>query len=409
VALVQRFTCHSIREARGVFVQPWLVLLVSIVVQSLTQHSHLIAEEINSELLYKIVVKPENDKPVVHLARILAEDDDGTFLIEKQNGEQQLVSPVSSSAPQSTGQFFEAHTKEHVASELLQRFSGFKSYSTKHFVIVYNTSDAYAKWNAVLFERLHKAFYAYWKRLGAELHEPEFPLVSLIFESRDDFLKYATDEKIEGAENMIGFYSMQTNRIATYDITGIEGFIPDGQRVSSAELINTILRQPAAERSVATVVHEAVHQISFNSGLQQRLASHNPVAISEGLALYFESPDLKSSSGWGGIGNVNKYNLALFRQYLSSRPANSLVTLIQDDTRFQNSQTINSAYGEAWALSFFLAKTRGKEYTAYLADLASRPMTTANDEKQRVSDFQKHFGDDLEKLDRDFLKFILRQ
>jgi len=409
VALIQRFACHSIREARGVFVQPWLMLLVSIVVQSLTQHSHSIAEEINSELLYKIVVKPENDKPVVHLARILAEDDDGTFLIEKQNGEQQLVSPVSSSAPQSTGQFFKAHTKEHVASELLQRFSGFKSYSTKHFVIVYNTSDAYAKWNAVLFERLHKAFYAYWKRLGAELHEPEFPLVSLIFESRDDFLKYATDEKIEGAENMIGFYSMQTNRIATYDITGIEGFIPDGQRVSSAELIITILRQPAAERSVATVVHEAVHQISFNSGLQQRLASHNPVAISEGLALYFESPDLKSSSGWGGIGNVNRYSLALFRQYLSSRPSNSLVTLIQDDTRFQNSQSINSAYGEAWALSFFLAKTRGKEYTSYLADLASRPMTTANDEKQRISDFQKHFGDDLEKLDRDFLKFILRQ
>jgi hypothetical protein len=125
--------------------------------------------------------------------------------------------------------------------------------------------------------------------------------------------------------------------------------------------------------------------------------------------MYFEAPDLKSSSGWGGIGNVNQHNLALFRQYLSSRPSNSLITLLQDDTRFQNSRSIGSAYGEAWALTFFLAKAHGKEFTAYLADLANRPLTTANDDKQRISDFQKHFGNDLEKLDREFLKFIARQ
>jgi len=376
--------------------------------------SHSIAEEIAEEIqtnkLYKIIAKPEGRPAAVHLARILAEDDDGAYLIEEQSGQQQLVSAVAFGGIQATGQPFQAWTKEQVAEDLLARFpKGFKTYSSKHFVIVYNTTDAYAKWNAVLFERLHKAFYAYWKRFGAELHEPEFPLVSLIFESRNDYLKYAAEEKVLGAENMIGFYSMQTNRIATYDLTGIEGMIPDGHRVSTSELVNVILRQPAAERSVATVVHEAVHQISFNSGLQQRLALHNPVAISEGLAMYFEAPDLRSSSGWGGIGNVNRHSLARFRQYLQSRPPNSLITLIQDDTRFQNAQTVSSAYGEAWALSFFLAKTRGKEFAAYLADLAARPLTTINDDKQRISDFQKHFGTDLEKLDREFLKFIARQ
>lgn len=401
--------CNPKRVIVALLQQTALLRILVIALMSFTA-SLTLAEDIQTNTLYKIVVKPSGRPAAVHLARILAQDDDGSYLIEEQNGHQQLVSAVASGGIQPTGQPFQAWTKEQVAEDLLKRFpKGFKTYSSKHFVIVYNTTDAYAKWNAVLFERLHKAFYAYWKRFGAELHEPEFPLVSLIFESRNDYLKYAAEEGVQGAENMIGFYSMQTNRIATYDLTGIEGMISNGQRVSTTELVNTILRQPAAERSVATVVHEAVHQISFNSGLQQRLALHNPVAISEGLAMYFEAPDLRSSSGWGGIGNVNKYNLALFRHYASNRPTNSLITLIQDDTRFQNAQTVNSAYGEAWALSYFLAKTKPKEFTAYLADLATRPLTTVNDDKQRISDFQKHFGTDLEKLDREFLKFIARQ
>ncbi len=210
---------------------------------------------------------------------------------------------------------------------------------------------------------------------------------------------------MKNAENMIGYYNQLSNRIAGYDLTGIEGMIPAGKRVNSLELVNTILQQPAAERSVATIVHEAVHQLAFNSGLQTRLAD-NPVAISEGLAMFFESPDLKSATGWGGIGKVNGYNLVAFRNAVVTNKHLTIARLIQDDSPFHDPKTVGTAYGESWALCYFLIKTKSKEFAKYLAELAKRPPLEPTDSKRRLSEFQKHFGEDMDKLNRDFLKYV---
>jgi hypothetical protein len=206
---------------------------------------------------------------------------------------------------------------------------------------------------------------------------------------------------------MIGYYNLLSNRIVAYDLTGIEGFIPAGKTVSTAELVNQILAQPSAERSVATVVHEAVHQLAYNSGVQTRL-SDNPVAISEGLAMFFESPDFSNASGWNGIGKINRYNYTVFRNSFPARQPNSLIKLLQDDSRFHNSATATVAYGESWALTYFLLRTRSKEFAAYLTELSQYPPLQPPDQKRRLSDFRKHFGEDLDKLDRDFIKFMSR-
>ena len=66
-----------------------------------------------------------------------------------------------------------------------------------------------------------------------------------------------------------------------------------------------ILARPEAAGLVATVVHEATHQMAFNCGLHARLAPV-PVWVSEGIATYFETPDLRSRTGWRGIGGVNQ-------------------------------------------------------------------------------------------------------
>ena len=44
---------------------------------------------------------------------------------------------------------------------------------------------------------------------------------------------------------------------------------------------------------MATIVHEATHQIAFNCGMQQRYADI-PLWLCEGMAVYFEAPDLAS-------------------------------------------------------------------------------------------------------------------
>ena len=66
------------------------------------------------------------------------------------------------------------------------------------------------------------------------------------------------------------------------------------------------------------------------------------------------------------------------------------------------------AYGESWALTYFLLKTHGKEFAAYLTELSRRPPLEPTDPKRRIADFQKYFGEDLDKLDRDFIKYMSR-
>src|SRR5690606_3637057 len=115
--------------------------------------------------------------------------------------------------------------------------------------------------------------------------------------------------------------------------------------------INNMLSQPEAEPLVATIVHEATHQIAFNCGLQKRFAD-NPVWLAEGLAMYCETPDLSSRSSWSGFGNVNYARWDLYRKNANDGKVGTLRSLIIDDDRFRNPRTAVDAYAEAWAWNY---------------------------------------------------------
>jgi hypothetical protein len=156
---------------------------------------------------------------------------------------------------------------------------------------------------------------------------------------------------------------------------------------------------------VATIVHEATHQIAFNTGLQTRFADI-PLWLSEGLAVYFETPDLQSAKGWRGIGAVNASRLAKFREYRQTRPAGSLRTLIADDKRLRDARAALDAYAEAWALNYYLLQTHPREYLAYLQTLSAKQPLMWDDPETRLREFQNAFGQDLDQLDADFLRHM---
>lgn len=279
-----------------------------------------------------------------------------------------------------------------------------KLLQTDHFVICYDTSETYARWNANLYERMFKGMMRFWKEKGLELHEPRFPLVALIFRNREDYVAYSKRD-FRGGENTFGYYTQTTNRLATFDLTGIEGVLPPGAKVSREDLLAEIFSRPEAERQIATILHEACHQIAFNTGLQTRLGDY-PLWVSEGIATFFEATDLRSSSGWAGAGRVNPYNLIQLRQYSRARSTDSLRSLLIQDDRFRQGDTSTAAYAEGWGLTFYLLKRKPKEYVAYLRRLGERLPGDTSDPKRRLDDFYGAFGDDLEKLDKDFVRFI---
>ena len=343
------------------------------------------------------------------MGEVLVEAVDGGILLQGPDGRQWAIQPeeIENSLPVSEP--LKPLVNEEMEAVMLAELpDGFKALRTDHYLIMYNTTKAYSQWTGNLLERLYKAHFSFWKKKGVQLTEPRFPLVAIIFDTKEGYREHASKELGDSVDSIIGYYHLQSNRITMFDLTGVEGVLSSNAKVSKNVLINEVLRQPGAERTVATMVHEAFHQLAYNTGLQVRLAD-NPFWVSEGLAVYFESPDFGSSQGWSTIGKVNQYNLREFSNYLRQRPADSLITLLSNDQRFRNPATSTAAYAEAWALNFYLLRRRNKEYAGYLTFLAQKPPLGESDPKMRVEEFKKFFGDDLQKFDQQFVNYIVTQ
>ena len=338
--------------------------------------------------------------------KVEVEAEDGGVLLLTRDGTLWPLPKEEIAARRKDDTPFEPLDRDQLAKQVVGELpAGFKVHATKHYLICYNTSPAYAQWVGALYERLFTAFYNYWEQRGMQLHEPQFPLVALVFDSRDSFAEFAHTEVGEAARSMIGYYSLKTNRMVSYDLTGVEDLKIVGDRGTTAR-INAILSQPGAERTVATIVHEATHQLAFNSGLQVRYADI-PFWVSEGVAIYFESPDLSSSKGWKGIGGVNRVNLVNFRKRVSSKPT-GLTTLLSDDKRFRDPATSADAYAEAWALTYFLIRTRSEAYAKYLQALGQYPQLGETSAEERIAEFKRAFGDDMTGLEAEFLRYMRR-
>jgi len=311
-------------------------------------------------------------------------------------------------ASTTTDEAFEPLEVDEFSAKLLDELpAGFDVHKTTHYLICHDTTKTYAHWCGSLFERLHMAFTNYWSRRGFDLHEPQFPLVAIVFADVNSYREFARVELGDSVKNVIGYYSLRTNRMTMYDLSGKPGARRTGDRRNTQKQINAILSRPGAAWTVATIIHEATHQIAFNTGLHARYADI-PLWVSEGIAVYFETPDLSGSRGWRSVDAVNPVRLRDFRKYLANRPPQSLRSLIQDDKRFRNPRTASEAYAEAWALNYYLLRHHRDEYLAYLQRLAEKEPLEPSNPQQRLSEFREFLGDDLESLDAKFIRYIRR-
>lgn len=344
--------------------------------------------------LERLVVRQTTGAPRELLAKVVVEAEDGGLLAQTADGALWTVDTPELVSRTRTDEAFRPDSGHAVARGLLVELGqGWQVFETKHYVVCTQTSRAYAEWCAALFERLHFAFDNFWKQRNLPLVAPEFPLVAVIFENERAFIEYG---KVLGHDlaGAVGFYDVKTNRIAFYDLTAGGG--------------GDINRQlQATAHQVATIVHEATHQIAFNSGLHTRLAD-NPLWLTEGMAMYFETPDLKNEKGWKTVGVVNDLRLPVLKQALASQEAGSLEKLIVTDELFTNADTQPTAYALAWGLTYHLIRTRGKDYGRYLEGIRAKPRLTWDDPATRLADFKAAFGDNLTTLERDWLKSMQR-
>ncbi|MDZ7619673.1 MAG: DUF1570 domain-containing protein [Patescibacteria group bacterium] len=359
-----------------------------------------------AETVERVVFQQNGQEQAVE-GRLLLTAQDGGVLLMASDGVLWAVPPdqqVSRAA--GTKPFTPLSANELSAKLLAELPPGFELYQTTNYLIFHDTSKAYAQWCGSLFERLYLAFTNYWRRRGFEIRPPEFPLVAVVFADRDAYVRYSRDEVGDAIESIIGYYSLRSNQMVMYDLTGSQSAGLASRGGSSAAQINALLRQPAASRQVATIVHEATHQIAFNCGLHTRY-SDCPRWFSEGIAVYFETPDLASARGWRGVGELNPDRLAQFRQYLRRRPATSLETLLRDDQRFLDANQALNAYAEAWSLTYFLLHRYPDKYINYLRVLSEKSPLVQDGPERRLLEFREIFGE-LRDLDAEFVRYVDR-
>lgn len=354
----------------------------------------------------RIVIRRDGKELQVD-GRVLVTAEDGGLLLLARDGVLWRIPPEELGRHTTDDRVLEPLPSEDLVRRTLAGLpQGFESLTTSHYLICYNTSRGYAQWCASLLERLYMAFTNFWSQKGFDLREPEMPLVAIVFADRQSYIRHAQAEVGDSARSIIAYFHLETNRITMYDLTGSESSGRSADRATSA-LINRILAQPDAERTVATIVHEATHQIAFNCGLHTRL-SDCPLWFSEGIATYFETPDLTSAKGWRKLGMVNQGRLSQFLSYLSRRPPDSLAGLISDDKRFRDPRHNLDAYAEAWALTYYLLRQHPKQYVAYLRLLSRKKPLLWDDPATRLDEFKQAFGPDLDRLDAEFVRYMKR-
>jgi len=334
---------------------------------------------------------------------VVVEAVDGGLLVERADERLEILEPRTIRSRAAVAEP-SAETPREIGRRILGDLpAGFDLVVTRHYVICFDTSRAYAQWCGALFERLYDVFVNYWRQAGLEPSAPPRPLVVVIFASRQRYEAFAARDLGAAADRVVGYYNLITNRVTTFDLTGSAALArPAGRSAARAGL--EILASPEAAGLVSTLVHEATHQMAFNAGLHRRLAPV-PLWVSEGVATFFEAPDVASERGWKGIGTVNGPRLETF---LATHRAGDLEAIVLGDEPFRRPDQAVDAYARAWALTFYLAQTRKAAFVTYLRAIARKEPLADDSPEQRLRDFTAAFGATPAAIEEPMMRHLAR-
>jgi hypothetical protein len=283
------------------------------------------------------------------------------------------------------------------ADELRRRlerkpYAGFAVLTTEHYLIFYQSRLAFAQDSARLLEDLYRGLIEFCRRHGLAVHESEFPLVAVIFANEDDFRHHKdVDREVQA------YYEIFTNRIFFYE---------ESERDRTEPKL-VALRKPQ------TVAHEGTHQILANIGVQPRLADW-PLWLVEGFTEYCATP-ARTKKGllvWEKMGQINPLHMATLLELADPLTSELLddgrgagapagpVRLVDAESLVKKTQLTPTDYAQAWALTYYLALQRPREFVEFLKSMSRMPPLERRTPESHLATFRKFFGDDLSKLDR---------
>ena len=283
-------------------------------------------------------------------------------------------------------------------------FAEFQVARTDHYVILYQSSKAFAEHQGRLLEELYGRLVEAFRQHDVPVHEAEFPLVAVMFRNEADFRAHRDVDP-----DVRAYYEIFSNRIFLFEKSDRDRLEPE---------ISALL-------STQTAAHEGTHQILQNIGVQPRLGAW-PSWLVEGLAEYCASParPRHGEPTWDGLGQINSLHMATLRELddplslsmmepddrvrtLARRPGRPIV-----ETMLRQADMTPTDYALAWAVTHYLALKRGPDFTRFLTVMGQCPPLEPKTADDHVRDFRAAFGEDLARMDKaidGYLRKLARQ
>ncbi len=333
---------------------------------------------------------------------LVVEAQDGGILLEDAAGRIHILKPADFNDRVDSDQPFIHLTDDELAAEMLQRAgANFAIQQTPHFTLCSAASDIYTAYCGRLLEKVLEEYVKFFDKSKLNLHTPTFRLPVMIFRDASRFQAFAKLQHPETDFSEVpGYYSIRDNQML---ISGLSG---DRSFRTNSELIRALKKN---SRQVETIVHEAVHQLAFNTGLMVRYAD-NPMWLSEGLAVYFEGASGRSSTVWSRPGEPSRVHLPRLKAILkgNSGPELPLSDLVGSDAAFLSSQQLANAYGKGWALTHFLVNDNREALDQLLLEISRQkplqPVSTAI----RLKNFAEATNGTLQEIEGELQRHVSR-
>ncbi len=249
---------------------------------------------------------------------------------------------------------------------------------SSHFMLIYQGTAQWAQQTGQMLETVFDRFYAGMRQHGFILNSPPQRLTWLAFAQTESFRSYALQADQFDASWLNLYYSSKTNCVA---------FAPRNTSAGFDDYLE--------------LSHEEAHQLSFNSGLLVRGATH-PAWLTEGLATTFEC---KNPENEGLPANQNSLRLATLHdagQNHRLMPFRQFLVLPQ--FRPGGDYDVRDLYAEGEGLFRFLLNERPEQLKAYFSLMATKGQGQRNS-AELLEEIQQAFGDPAA-LEKDFLQFI---
>lgn len=254
---------------------------------------------------------------------------------------------------------------------------------TDHFSVIFRPGSTDGDKIAHLLEMAYGHFQSLFDDYDFKLQTPQEKLSWVAFSDNRGFSLYTIKTEGRDLSWLTGYYSASTNLVAVVAPEKISKwrFQADNDRFP-----NIIACPPDAETDLVKIVHEAAHQLSFNTGLQKRRVMY-PLWASEGLAMFFEKSLLSEHFRSCRYTSLRSRRLVSLSRRKKLIPLEEFVSM----SRVAERESAIDVYAQAWGVFQFLFEDRPESLREYFSSLYELKPGWRS-EKTLHGEFVKAFG-----------------